>query len=64
MQLFEMLRKDSMGMGPVTAEGSIAIILILANETIRRARWPVSIEHTRHIQDISFYMYNIERCMH
>ncbi len=29
-----------MGMGPVTAEGSITIILILANETIR-ARWPV-----------------------
>lgn len=37
MQLFEMLREDSMEIGPVMAEGSIAIILILANETIRRS---------------------------
>lgn len=44
-----------MGMGPVMAEGSIAIILILVNETTRRARWPVSIERTAY--SAYFFLY-------
>lgn len=44
----------------MTAKGSIAIILILANETIRRARWPVSIEHTAYSG--YFFLYSV--CMY
>lgn len=50
-----------MGMGPVMAGGSIAIILILAIETKRRSRWPVSIEHTAYSGYFFLYVeYNID----